>query len=89
MIKNPAKYFYVCDGQVFKGLSDFAKALPNMSDEVYYSHADRGDWSNWVTSIIKNKALAKKLSGADKAKATKLLKKYAKTKKKKRKAKGD
>jgi hypothetical protein len=77
MIKDSSKYFYVSDGQVLKSLKEFAEALPNMSDEVYYPHADRGDWSNWVTSVIKNKALAKKLSGADRAKATELLKKYA------------
>ncbi|MBN2517431.1 MAG: hypothetical protein JXB14_01150 [Candidatus Altiarchaeota archaeon] len=83
MIKDSSKYFYACDGQVFRSLVEFATALPGMSDDAYNFHAERGDWSNWLTSVVKKKDLAKKLNGADKAKAVKLLKKYAKKPKRK------
>lgn len=69
MIKDPSKYFYVCDGSVLKGLQDLKNAIKTMPDSVYREHAGRDDFAKWVDGVLGNKALARKLSGADKAKA--------------------
>jgi hypothetical protein len=70
---NPEKYFYVCDGTVLKSLKDLKKAVKEMPDGVYAYHLERDDFSKWVGGVIKNAALAKKLSGADKKKAMRAL----------------
>jgi hypothetical protein len=70
---NPEKYFYVCDGTVLKSLKDLKKAVKEMPDGVYAYHLERDDFSKWVGGVIKNAALAKKLSGAERQKAMKVL----------------
>lgn len=73
MIKDPSKHFYCCDGSVFKSLADFRKALKTMPDDVYAYHMERGDFSRWVGEVVKDKALAKKLSGKSKKGAQRVL----------------
>ncbi len=73
MIKDPSKYFYVCDGGVLKSLNDLKAAMRAMPDSVYSEHAGRDDFAKWVDGVLGNKALARKLSGADKAKAMSAL----------------
>lgn len=75
MIKDPSKYFYVCDGGILKSQAELKAALKKMPEEVYQYHAQRGDWSNWVFGVLGKKALAEKLKKAGTKKdAEKLLK---------------
>lgn len=62
---DPSKYFYVCDGSVLTSLDDLKKALKAMPDSVYSEHAGRNDWAKWVEEVLGKKALARKLTGAD------------------------
>lgn len=64
MIKDESKYFYVCDGSVLRSMAEFKVALKKMPKEVYDYHAERGDWSSWVSGVLKKAAVAKKLSSA-------------------------
>ena len=74
MVKDPSKYFYVCDGSVLKSLADLKKALKNMPEDVYVYHSSRDDFAKWVEGVLRKKALAKKINGADRKNALKALK---------------
>ncbi|MBN2518028.1 MAG: hypothetical protein JXB14_04230 [Candidatus Altiarchaeota archaeon] len=73
MIKDSSKYFYICDGKVLKSLGDLKKALASMPDDVYNYHASRDDFAKWVAGVLNKKALAKKISGANKQQALQAL----------------
>lgn len=74
MVKDPSRYFYVCDGRVLKSLKDLKEALKDMPDDIYNYHASRDDFAKWVEGVLRKKTLAKKISGVDKKKALKALK---------------
>ena len=66
LLKNtkPEHYFKLIDGSELKNVLDLANALPTMSDDVFYSHANGGknDFSNWVRDIYEDHELADRLS---------------------------
>jgi hypothetical protein len=58
-------YFYVCDGEVLKNISDLTGSLQhNMSDEVfkYHCNAEKNDFAKWINDVIGDKRLSKSIS---------------------------
>ena len=60
-----SQYFYVCDGQVLKSVSDLSGSLQySMSDEVfkYHCNGEKNDFAKWIAEVIGNKRLSKNIS---------------------------
>lgn len=58
--------FWCNDGRILRNLYDLAKALDEMSDEVFKYHAnnEKNDFSNWVGEVLLDPGLAKALKSA-------------------------
>jgi cobalamin-dependent methionine synthase I len=76
LFKNtkPEHYFKLIDGSELKNVLDLASALPRMSEDVFYSHANQGknDFSNWVRDIYEDHELADGLSKSQTPQQTEL-----------------
>ncbi len=60
----PDEFVFRChDGSIFRNMSELRDGLEAISDETYYIHAnaDRNDFSNWVSDIIRDEKLARDL----------------------------
>jgi len=70
-ITNPEKKFYVQNGIVLNSLKELADNLESnaISKEQFDFHAQRGDFSNWITEVIEEPKLAKSLKKIKTAKS--------------------
>ncbi len=60
----PSEHLFWChDGRVFRDMSDLARALDTMSEEVFSYHAnvEKNDFANWVRDVIGDQQLADEL----------------------------
>ena len=57
---KPENYFILVTGVPLKNLKELANALETMNDWVFNHHVNpsRNDFSAWITSVLKEKALA-------------------------------
>jgi hypothetical protein len=60
------KRFWCRDGRYIRNLKELAKALSDMSDEIFHHHSGDGgsDFSNWVRDVIGDNKLAGDLGKA-------------------------
>ena len=66
LAKVPEEYVFRCnDGGLMSDMKELARALNEMSDEVYAYHANdtKNDFSNWIKDVFKDEELAKDLKG--------------------------
>ena len=58
--------FFVINGQILSRISELTVALQNMDADTYAYHvtSDKNDFSQWVSEVLGEKALATKLKGA-------------------------
>ncbi len=63
-------WFWVCDGEVLKGIKDLSKALKSMSKETFKYHVNRykNDFSTWIEEVIGDSELSKSTKKAKSAK---------------------
>ena len=64
----PEEYVFFCkDGRVLRNLGELRDALGTMSDELFSYHVnkEKNDFMNWVRDVVKDEALAKQLSKAN------------------------
>jgi hypothetical protein len=61
---SPDFYFKLIDGSEIKNIFELAASLKNMSDDVFYYHANehRNDFSNWVRDVFNQEGLAREIS---------------------------
>jgi hypothetical protein len=52
--RDPSKYFYSVDGQVFKSLHDLMMGLDNMSRETFDHHVNnsKNDFASWIKGVF-------------------------------------
>jgi hypothetical protein len=70
-ITNPAKKFYVQNGIALSSLKELADNLETkgISKDQFDFHAQRGDFSNWITEVIEEPKLANALKKIKTAKS--------------------
>lgn len=58
--------FFVINGQVLSRLNELSAALKSMDYDTYTYHVngDKNDFSQWVSDVLLNKALATKIAKA-------------------------
>lgn len=58
--------FFVINGQILSRLDELSAALRSMDQDTYMYHVngDKNDFSQWVSDVLLNKALATKLAKA-------------------------
>jgi|GEM_PF-4047136 len=78
MAKDSSRYFYVSawyvQGKTVKSLGELRKVLEDMPEPLYWYHSEKNDFANWILGVLGNKKLARRISGADRKRAIKLLK---------------
>ncbi len=63
-VKHPDHYFYLNNGAPIRGLCELKEHLSEMDDNTFKSHVneERNDFSEWVSNIVGDKTLGKKMS---------------------------
>ncbi len=77
--------FYLKNNQKIADLSELAKLLPKMADDIFLFHAnkDKNDFSNWIKDVFKKPALAEEIRKLDKKKMAKKIADHLKAEAKK------
>ncbi|MCL5010851.1 MAG: hypothetical protein M1127_01410 [Patescibacteria group bacterium] len=56
----PEKYFWCCDGQIFKSIKELSGGLAKMPESTFKYHANeqKNDFSRWIEDVFNKKTLA-------------------------------
>ncbi|MEM4259749.1 MAG: DUF5752 family protein [Candidatus Woesearchaeota archaeon] len=74
---SPDKIFFVCDGSTLSNIKDLSNALKTMNDGTFSYHANqqKNDFSNWITDVLHDPALGKKIRYLNKVNTQKEIEK--------------
>jgi len=64
-LSDPAKYFYLSDGQVLRSINDLIGLLANVSDENFFVHVNssKNDFADWIEGVFGFSVVANRIRG--------------------------